>query len=255
MASNLFKGPALDRSIVQSRAVVGVKDTRRRIKRVTQAPWSSICRLVSDGDFISGVVGTGFFIAPQLVLTAAHCVFDNRRLGGKAQKVKIEAPTIDSDNATITIGNSGAIHTPFLWNGANIEVQHDYAIIDLRHTQFFARSFFPLASIPGFPGHFANIAGFPADRDHSQFMYHDAGIISDAFMGTLRYKTDTGAGQSGGPVWCYTDNQDTNGKVVGIHIQTGEHFEQEGKGRIFIDNVGVAMAQELRDFIADVQQG
>ncbi|MGB7433502.1 MAG: serine protease [Ahrensia sp.] len=209
---------------------------------------------MSDGDFISNVVGTGFFIAPQFVLTAAHCVFDDRRLGGKAQRVKIEAPTVESDSANIVISSNELIHTPFLWNGANNEVQHDYAIIDLRGTRFFAKTFFVLAPTGNFSGHFANIAGYPADRDHSQFMYHDAGIISDTFMGTLRYKTDTGAGQSGGPVWCYDHAQDKIGKIVGIHIQKGDHFEKSGEGHIFIDNIGVAISQELRDFIAQVGQ-
>lgn len=250
---HLFKGRAAPGGVFHPHAVVGHLDTRTQVINQTTAPWSSIGRLSIDAGHISNAVGTGFFIAPQMMLTAAHCLYDNTLLNGRASRITIAAPSTNNDRDHITIDDAARFHTPLFWNGDTDDVQHDYGIIDLRGTDFVARSYFEFSSKSDFSGFLANIAGFPSDLSHSKAMYHDAGIIDEVFMGIVRYKTDTGTGQSGGPIWYYEDPNETVGKVIGIHVQHGDHFTIEGARKIFVDNVGVAIGDEVRTFIADIE--
>src|SRR4051795_6651195 len=63
-------------------------DERTRIVSTDQQPWKLICALEIDAPW-GQFVGTGWFAGPRTVITAGHCVFDKKQMGGWADKITL----------------------------------------------------------------------------------------------------------------------------------------------------------------------
>ena len=69
-------------------SIIGT-DERKRILDTDLAPWRMVCALRMRGTNGSGAIGTGWLVGPKTIITAGHCVFDTRLLGGWASRIEI----------------------------------------------------------------------------------------------------------------------------------------------------------------------
>ena len=265
MATELLKGPApANARHALQRAIVGT-DNREPVGAPHEPPWRAICRMTITPPFMSNVIGTGFFIAPQIVMTAAHCLDDNGQIGGKAERIELTAHIGEGTTETVTVDDPARFHTPFMWMGGSGPGHCDYGIIDLRGTGFSCSCTLPAAADFDSAGLLANVAGFPYDLHQGTRMVHHAASVLFASDLELQYETDTMAGQSGSPVWCYETADDDAPRLAGIHVAAGPRGSGMGFGRaqaasnhasVGADgvayNVGVPISEEVMAFINEI---
>ena len=202
-------------------------DDRVRVtpESMTLNPWRQICalRIVSQTD--RTFVGTGWFIAPNLLATAGHCVFLQDE-GGWAKSIRVIPAKQGSSEPFGTLTS-----TRFASVDGWVERRQrdfDYGVIFLDDpsagTQVgnFAVSALEASELRGSDG---QISGYPADRDSAAFQYFHARPMIDVTETRLVYDIDTFGGQSGSPIWQETEE---NGVVaVGIHT-TGSISSNSG---------------------------
>jgi len=80
--------PIAPRGGIGLETVLGL-DERTRIVSTETLPWKLVCALEIDAPW-GGFVGTGWFARPRTLVTAGHCVFDARQMGGWAREIRVE---------------------------------------------------------------------------------------------------------------------------------------------------------------------
>jgi glutamyl endopeptidase len=205
-------------------AVVGPTDGRTRVVRTNRFPYSAVCQL--ERDFGDGGLsrGTAFFIAPTVLLTAAHCLMSTLRK-------RLGLPHI-ATRIRITPGRAGRVAKPYgsQW-AARWKVNPAYLHRPSPETDvgliFLNRPFRPS------PGHFRLYA--PSDAELAAFrmsrLMHISGYPADKPVGTqwehaerldrvtarqLFYSVDTCPGHSGAPVWVHR-REGGAPEVVAVH--------------------------------------
>lgn len=144
---------------------------------------------------------SGTLIAPDLVLTAAHCVVF---ADGRPKQVT-DIVFVSGWNGTSHKGTSRAkavqLH-PNAWKNSKLDPRYDLAVITLHD----ALSAVPLPLGDAAQG-LATIKGYRGSRPHRLSTETGCGLTQRATMIALTCKAE--AGQSGGPVL-------QNGKLVGV---------------------------------------
>ena len=185
-------------------------DGREKINNVNTYPYSAVVSLDitrSDGAVTHG---TGFMVAPNLVLTAGHNLYDNGPDNtGWIQSVVVKpgGPGSSFDSITAT-----DIHSVTGWT-EDADWDYDYGVIRLSTDIGDECGTLSISSLnnSSLLEENVTVVGFPGDIS-PRGMYSSGGIISALQTRKIYYNADTAAGQSGGPVWL-------NGSysVVGIH--------------------------------------
>ena len=203
-----------------SEAVIGVDDRIRvSAQRMMLNPWRQICalRIVSQTD--RTFVGTGWFIAPNVLATAGHCVFLQDE-GGWARSIRV-IPA--KDGAEEPFGSQTS--TRFASVDGWVEKRKrdfDYGVIFLGDprvgTQLgnFAVQALDVLELKGID---AQISGYPADRDRATIQFFHMRPILDVTDARLVYDIDTFGGQSGSPIWRETDEAGL--VAIGVHTTGG----------------------------------
>ena len=191
-------------------------DNRLEIVNTTQAPWRWNCQLLITFPNATGG-GTGWFIGPHTVMTAGHCVFDDR-YGGWATSIEVIpgmrglARPFGSQFAEDWVSVDG-------WTEAK-DWQFDYGAI-----------FLPNDSLGNSVGYFGftvyndaelaqnivNVAGYPSDKPPGT-QWFDSGRILRTETKKIYYMHDTVGGESGGA--CFK-TQGAQRTAVGIHAYGG----------------------------------
>lgn len=201
--------------------VVLGEDDRVKVDPVSMgaSPWRQICALRIQAATGRHYVGTGWFIAPNVLATAGHCVYMLKE-GGWAKSIKV-APGLNGDEdhppfGWITAERFASVHG---WVQAHSR-DYDYGVILLpesgsrlgRRLGNFSVRALPDAALKGAN---ARISGYPADRERARFQYYHERPVLGVSETRLDYDHDTYGGQSGSPIW---QNTDRAGRVaVGIH--------------------------------------
>lgn len=169
---------------------------------------------------------TGTMIAPNVVLTAAHCIYD--------KKTK---DIIKPNKVSFIPGRKSSMDIPFgIFKGKKIvtykeyilseDSDYDMAIIELTAEpnvgyMEIAESFdhFEL------PKHTLYIAGYAGDKDYATLWESSSkGATRDFFSNTMTYRIDTEGGQSGSAIRAKIGGIQ---KVIGVHT-TGSKLGNSG---------------------------
>ena len=238
-------------------------DDRVRVGDTTARPWSAVVHLAIVDPTGLGRTCSGVFVGPRVVLTAAHCLYHNGV--GWVRSVDVEPGRDD-----VLLGvflprrpfgshRSAAQWVPTAWTflGATYTPTHgayDYGVVLLADTAvgqvvgWQTMTALPNAQLQGLT---AQVVGYPAEHpgfDTDRNMWLDTGpVFIDTFedpAGRLvGYYVSTFGGNSGGPVWAFSD-----GQVVAINAY--EYKEQDGR----LANYGRRIDATVIAFVASVCQ-
>jgi len=209
--------------------IIPGKDGRIRVDKTTQWPHSVHGVVVMrfprmPADTLYGL-GTGALIAPNVVLTCAHNLY-NAKYGGRASSVRflpaINRKELPFDESTVKDFCYPEAYTKDKWS------VEDYGILILdtplgEETGYFGLSVLSQQDLKDRP---ISISGYPkdkvAEKDREYELWGMKGHVHALNLNYIEYEIDTYGGQSGSPV-CYQHGD--NYYVVGIHV-----LEDEARG-------------------------
>lgn len=217
--------------------VIG-KDGRVRETQTTLTPWRMICALKISTTSGQAYVGTGWMIGPATVLTAGHNIMG--RSGGRTYEAReiTVIPGRDGEKAPfgkIALGRDRMdVHGD--WSD-RFDPARDVGVLHLpgetgRETGWFALAD---ASDDALHGRLVNVAGYPGwmypgtpDKywagGDELWWHRDA--LDRLSPQRIHYVSDTSGGQSGGPVWSYTDQ---GGAPIGVGVHAYGAPSQDGQ--------------------------
>jgi len=218
------EGRVAERSIVRERQavveaaealeVVHGADDRVRVWGTTAYPWRTICHLyiVAQNGRVFG--GTGAFIGPRVVLTAGHCVYLHGD-GGWARSITVTPGRNASSQPYGSVVATQYRSVQGWTNGPNSN--YDYGVIILPGNQSLGNTvgWMGLANLSFWSllGLNVNTSGYPGDKPYGTQWWNSNNILAVTDR-RLYYRIDTYGGQSGSPVWRYSNGQR---HIVGIH--------------------------------------
>lgn len=201
-----------DLDIVEPLQPCGVEN-RRRIGNTSEYPWSAICYLILHKGGKKWR-GSGFFISPDTVVTAGHCIYSPR--SGQATKIQV-IPGRDQRNWPFGSAASTEFYAPSEWMRGQ-DPQFDYGAVKLSSSTLGNRTgHFTIANLPSSRIRAANLntAGYPSDITPSSAQHFNGGRARKVYDQRIYYLMDTWFGASGSPVWIKT--ADGQRLAVGIH--------------------------------------
>jgi len=202
-------------------SVCGTDDRERADERAE--PFDKICFLTLEYENGAKSRGTGFYIDLEdenmngIILTAAHCLFDNRNKQYMKRVHVSRSRNGDEFPFGMEAYERSALRVPDEWK-IDAAMNVDYGIIML-DTKAKVKGFklTPVQSDEDLGDAQITTAGYPADKPGYN-MWMDKGPIEKLTPSKLYYNEDTFGGQSGSPVWIDAPE----GKVaVGIHSYGG----------------------------------
>lgn len=232
-------GSAVERARVRANAdsaiimesIIGTDD-RVRVTNNQLYPWRCVCSLLITAQTGTMYIGTGWLVAPRLVLTAGHCVYMADE-GGWARQIEVMP---GRDGATKPFGSaiSRDLRSVTGWTGDN-NSDCDYGAILLPADKRFGEQlgWFGYAVRPDdyLRQITLNLSGYPGDggkthTDGTQW-FHSRGVM-DVQPRQITYDIDTFGGQSGAPVW----EMAANGSRYGVAVHTHGGTVSNGATRI-----------------------
>ena len=188
-------------------------DSRVEITDTTVYPYSAVAQLIGyDESLPSGFVSTctATFVGPNVLLTAAHCLWHTEDFGGWIDEVEI-IPGASGDNAPFGVVGAQSLWIPEQYpSDEEAGTPWDYALITVADTSIEetvgSLSLGVLTTSELQAGDFnATTSGYPGDKpDFTQWLGSEPGFteVNDDW---LVHEIDSFQGQSGSAVWRESD--------------------------------------------------
>ncbi|WP_181832670.1 trypsin-like serine peptidase [Bosea caraganae] len=195
-------------------AVLGA-DERTRIVSTELYPWKLICALDIEAPW-GRAIGTGWLVGPRTLITAGHCVYDRKQLGGWAHKITVTSGR-DRERAPFGSKVSARFSTLSPWLERQ-DADFDIAAIHLEQAFFTDQEVFRVGSFTDaeLTDFLVNVSGYPASPGNGMELYWAKNRIKAVTPRRIFYDVDTSGGQSGGPSYIFPD-ENAHPIVVGIH--------------------------------------
>ena len=190
--------PEEAKGITGDRTIFGYDD-RVQVTNTTSSPYYGIARLVITYTDNTSTTGTGYLVAPNVMLTAGHCCFSSSS----------SAPI---SSFTAYLGQNGTYvpmtaYLSYYYVCANFtsfsgEDKDDYAIMVLSSSPGNTTGWFGLSYQNNmfFVTNPFTITGYPVDKS-SGTMWTASGAITECSTYVLSHIIDCYAGQSGSPIY------------------------------------------------------
>lgn len=189
-------------------------DDRTRVLDTQLSPWRQIAALRIFSPF-GAHLGTAWFVGPKTLVTAGHCVYHERDMGGWAQAIEV-SPGRNGDEIPIRVE---AIEFSALdrWIETH-DPNFDIAALHLEDPIGEQFGWFAVASLPSedLPNYLVNISGYPKRPGSGEQQWFHMNRISHVEQRRIYYDVDTFGGQSGAPVWIH-ETPESEPLVIGIH--------------------------------------
>jgi len=193
-------------------------DDRLRVAATTDYPWNTFCYL--GATFPGGATsrGSGCLVGPNMVLTAAHVVYNFGTRRFVSGVLIAPGQTQAAANATVVRPHGTrnflfvAAETRYTTGGAAAD---DYAAVFFS-TPFNGVSTYMPVEFNSAPAA-VNLAGFPSSllgETDSQAMWWGYGRVTQVESRLLRYEADATAGNDGSPLFADTMS---GRRLVGVH--------------------------------------
>lgn len=227
----------------QTRDIIG-SDEREPVDFASDLPSSAVgllkIKYVKDGNNYTSK-GTGFLVAPNLVLTAGHCV---KSAGTETPSSITFSAGINYDGTSfyeepVAISDAEVIVMPTEWSD-NYDPNYDWALLKLSKPLGKTIGYLSCESIIDLVDTNIDIYGYPLDY------YTEEGAQQVVSFGKIRWNdyyqvahdADTENGQSGAPILKLVLTDDSYYyQVVGIHTK--------GKDNLLDINSGVRMNAQI----------
>jgi V8-like Glu-specific endopeptidase len=205
-------------------AVIGPTDGRTRVLNTRRAPYSAVCHVERDFGDNRWSGCSGFAIAPNVIITAGHCVYSaaRARLGLRATPAQFRVSP-GRNGAREPFGKFGALrwfaHRSFV-RSMNREADYGVVVLDrllpaaVRPLRLLAPNDAQLAQIRSH--RLLHIAGYPGDKPPGS-MWEHAERLDRHTATSLFYSVDTCPGHSGSGIWCQIA-RDGPVALIGIHV-------------------------------------
>jgi len=180
-------------------------------------PWRRICLLDILWPNRAGERGTGFFVGPNMILSAGHCIFSHDN-GGWADTITA-TPACDGDAQPYESHLAADMHTVNGWTQDRSD-DFDYGAVVLADPIGSKVGWFSLAAYADMDLAVTMLlAGYPVDVHQQRTMWSREIAIHPGSAFRVQYSAATSNGESGAPVFVKAPegNALDAGPVVALH--------------------------------------
>lgn len=200
---------------------------RRQITNVNLFPYCAIAYLEITFVDKATMKASGAFVGDRTIITAGHCVYDQKH--GWAKSVKVTPGGSKSNYSTYI---STTVKTVNGW--VNSENQdYDYGIVKLSNSPGVGYFGIKAENDASLQNKYAYCYGYPTDKNAGTLWY-DSGIIFELTKRQFLHSADTEDGNSGGPLVLFSDID----CIVGIHA-----------GAELVSNYATRITNDVIDFV------
>ncbi|MGY6276579.1 trypsin-like serine peptidase [Methylomonas sp. MgM2] len=209
-------------------AVIGPHDNRVHTFDTRRYPFNTVCHLLRDFGDGRWLGASGVLIAPNTVLTAAHCLYKHLLRRGPRAMYAVPGRS-DRDTEPFGRLKASRFYVPqdYIESKGLLRRRYDYGVVMFDRAGIRFKQFMPTRAVSTaqwrrlFSKNLLTICGYPGDKPVGSQWHHQE-FLKKVTATRLFYSVDTCPGHSGSPIWTVLNGEPV---LVGIHT-TGVTDEQ-----------------------------